>query len=285
MSKYYTLKKNKILQPILSMKLKKIESCKVNVKTATLLFLFSFTLIFGQINQHHVINSAGNNWTLPNGTTISDNVGEPFVSTISNSGNMITQGFLQEFRISPFFTVTELHNGVSCKDKNDGNISLAITSNVSTYTAQYFWLPQQNCATNNCSALDSLKAGIYNVKVKIFYTVNSQIKIDSSNTITITINDALEPCKVKIYKGITVNGDGNNDVLTIDNISEFPNNHIYIYNRWGQLLYEETGYNNITKSWPQNQDKNNLTSTTYFYILNLGDGSNSIKGWVEVLKD
>ena len=90
---------------------------------------------------------------------------------------------------------------------------------------------------------------------------------------------------IKIPNVFTPNGDGKNDVFTIENISEFPNNRVSIYNRWGRLLYDEKGYDNTTTFWPRRDEGGNLLPTTYFYVIDLGDGSAVIKNWLEVLKD
>lgn len=254
------------------------------MKNILLLFLFFVCIKHNaQTITPHVINSAGGNWQLSNGITISDNVGEPFTSTINNANNIITQGFLQNFVTNKIFSVTPLASDVSCKDKNDGVISVAVSCNL-PYTVQYKWSPQSVCPLNNCSRVDSLKPGVYTLTTQITYTVGTT-QYDSVFVNQIPIADVNGPCKIKIYNGITYNGDGNNDVFTIDNISEFPNNRLFIYNRWGQLLYEEVGYDNVTKVWPRKDDNGNLMSTTYFYILYLGDGSGPIKGWVELIKN
>jgi gliding motility-associated-like protein len=261
-----------------------VNKTKKFFKLVLLVLGFSFSNIIGQTVTPQVINSAGGNWTLPNGMTVSDNIGEPFVSTVSNSNNMITQGFLQNFVVAHVFSVSIIKNDISCKDKNDGNISTAITANTPSFSAQYSWTPQSICPLNNCSSVDSLKAGTYTITVKISYYIGTT-QIDTLLTNQVTINDLNGPCKVKIYSGVTPNGDGNNDVFTIDNITEFPNNHLLIYNRWGRLVYEANGYDNVTKFWPSKEESGNLSSTTYFYILYLGDGSEPIKNWVEILKD
>jgi gliding motility-associated-like protein len=92
-------------------------------------------------------------------------------------------------------------------------------------------------------------------------------------------------CDIKIYNGITANGDGVNDVFTIDNIQDFPNNHLLIYNRWGQLIYEEFGYDNINKAWPAKENLGKLSTSTYYYIFYPDQKSEPLKGWVELIKD
>lgn len=257
---------------------------KNKLKKLVYIFLFFISAnYYSQTVTPQVINSAGGNWQLSNGITISDNVGEPFVSTISSGNTIITQGFLQNYIVSSIFSVSIIKSDVSCKDQNDGSISVIVSGN-GAFSTQYTWLPQSVCPLNNCNSADSLKPGTYTVSVKVTYTV-SQLQHDTIFTNQVTINDNNNLCKVKIYSGITPNGDGINDVFTIDNINEFPNNHLLIYNRWGQLMHEEKGYDNITKVWPQKDGASNLISSTYFYILYLGDGSSPIKGWVELIKN
>ncbi|MBL7911762.1 MAG: gliding motility-associated C-terminal domain-containing protein [Bacteroidia bacterium] len=255
------------------------------MKKIFLILLFFTTIrLIGQTITPQVINSAGGNWVLPNGTTISDNVGEPFITTISNGNNTITQGFLQNFVIPNLFSVPVAYAGLTCKDKNDGFISTSVSTNLTSYVVSYSWQPQSICPANNCSRVDSLKPGTYTVAVTISYTVGA-VQRDTIFVSQVVIDDVNGPCKVKIYNGVTANGDGANDVFTIDNISEFPNNRLSIYNRWGQQIYDESGYDNVTKFWPRKDETTKLNSTTYFYILNLGDGSGPIKGWIELLKD
>ncbi len=262
------------------------EKRSIYTNTRKLIVLF-FCILFGKVYSQtitpHVINSAGHNWQLNNGITITDNVGEPFTSTIYNANTIITQGFLQNFVISKIFSVTPLATDISCKDKNDGIISMIVSSNV-PYSVQYTWSPQSACPLNNCSRADSLKPGIYTVTTQITYTVGTT-QHDSIFVNQVTIADVNGPCKIKIYNGITFNGDGLNDFFTIDNISEFPNNHLFIYTRWGQLVYDQVGYDNVNKVWPAKDGDGNLMGTTYFYILYLGDGSGPIKGWIELIKN
>lgn len=72
--------------------------------------------------------------------------------------------------------------------------------------------------------------------------------------------------EILIFDGISPNGDGINDAFTIVNIDQFPNNELRIYNRWGNLVHEEIGYNN---TWTGMWEGKNLPDGTYFYFLKL----------------
>ncbi|MBL7932534.1 MAG: gliding motility-associated C-terminal domain-containing protein, partial [Bacteroidia bacterium] len=82
-----------------------------------------------------------------------------------------------------------------------------------------------------------------------------------------------------------MNADGVNDAFTIDNIEQFPKNRVLIFNRWGEKLADIQGYDNVSKFWPERGQATKYPSSTYFYIVELGDGSKPIKGWVELMKN
>lgn len=234
-----------------------------------------------------VINSAGDHRQL--GTTgiyITDNVGEPFTETIGG-GVMITQGFIQPEVISiGGFSATVQVKNITCLDKNDGEILVKILkpAQVPDYQVTYSWTPTSTCTTN-CDSLVGLMAQTYSVSMLITYTNSiGTVKRDTIHQV-IPLAGSNELCKIKIYSGITINGDGVNDVFTIENIEEFPKNHLMVFNRWGKQLADINGYNMTTNSWPTKDKLDNLLASTYFYILDLGDGSKLIKGWVELIKN
>lgn len=250
-----------------------------------ILFHFVIGFSLAQSIQPQVINSAGTHRAIGGtGLTLTDNVGETFIQTLGPASNMmITQGFLQPDLISDLGPSASIFkNDVSCSDKKDGNISVSISNAKSGYTINYFWSPSFVCPSGNCSNVDSLSPGTYTVKIII--TNSTATNGDTLTPAPITINDLNGPCKVKIYTGVTPNGDGENDVWIIDNITDFPNNHVSIYNRWGIQVYETKGYDNSSKAWPQKNEISSLIASTYFYVLNLGNGT-ILKGWVELIKN
>jgi gliding motility-associated-like protein len=238
-----------------------------------------------------VINSSGNYSQVgSSGIWITSNVGEPFTETIGSNSVMVTQGFIQPEVISVGgFTMTPLINHLSCTNKNDGGIILEIL-HPSPYTIvneTFLWKDSTLCPTNDCSSLKDLKAGTYDVKVIITYSnAVGVLKVDTVvPTAPIVVNDPNTPCLVRVFTGITLNNDGTNDVFTIDNIDQFPNNRVLIFNRWGKQLADIKGYDNITKFWPEKDAADKLLPSTYFYVIELGDGSKVFKGWVELMKN
>jgi len=74
---------------------------------------------------------------------------------------------------------------------------------------------------------------------------------------------------IQVHQGVSPNGDGINDFLQIDNISQYPDNKLMIMNRNGQLIYETSGYDNGLKVFNGHSNKNGQMQLpgTYFYQL------------------
>ncbi|WP_141106391.1 T9SS type B sorting domain-containing protein [Hymenobacter gelipurpurascens] len=96
-------------------------------------------------------------------------------------------------------------------------------------------------------------------------------RISSSNNACVAYENPLA-----FYNIITPNGDGKNDVLTIDNVALYPNNSLTIFNRWGKQVYATTNYRNTYGGQDQG-------AGMYYYLFKLQDGT-SYKGWFEITR-
>lgn len=87
-------------------------------------------------------------------------------------------------------------------------------------------------------------------------------------------------CDDELLNVFTPNGDGVNDYFSIDEAIIFPNNKIIIYNRWGNVVFEESGYRNTFNG-------EGLTPGVYFYLF-YRDFSNQpgdyYRGFVELIR-
>ncbi len=85
----------------------------------------------------------------------------------------------------------------------------------------------------------------------------------------------------------TPNGDGTNDVWRIARIENFPSCQVTIYDRWGQKIFNSTGYTN-NNPWDGTYLGVALPASTYYYVIEL-NGSTSSKsantyyGWVSII--
>lgn len=81
--------------------------------------------------------------------------------------------------------------------------------------------------------------------------------------------------------GFTPNGDGDNDTWVLDGISAFPNNSVQIFSRWGDRVFEARNYQS---DWDGSFNGNPLPEGTYYWVIDLGDGSDVQKGFVVLFR-
>lgn len=98
-----------------------------------------------------------------------------------------------------------------------------------------------------------------------------------NTTYTVTVTDAngcvaSDTMHVFIYPAVVIpngfspNSDGKNDVWEIDNIIQFPDCVVEVYNRWGEQLFYSKGYG---VPWNGKYKGKDLPVGTYYYIINL----------------
>lgn len=109
---------------------------------------------------------------------------------------------------------------------------------------------------------------------------------DTTNVRIFVEPDENEDCNM-VPNGITPNGDGVNDALIFDlilnNPGKYPNSEIIIFNRWGDVVYKASPYNNDWRG--TNNSGQDLPQGTYYYILNLNiANSEIIRGNVTIIR-
>ncbi|MBC8644194.1 gliding motility-associated C-terminal domain-containing protein [Flavobacterium lindanitolerans] len=118
-------------------------------------------------------------------------------------------------------------------------------------------------------------------------TITSSTPIDS-NTENNIASISIEPICLIVYNEFSPNNDGDNDLFRIDCIENYPNNTLQIHNRYGVEVYKTRGYHNTwdgtaNVNSPINEDKK-LPTGTYYYILDLGDGTGTKSGWIYLIR-
>lgn len=91
-------------------------------------------------------------------------------------------------------------------------------------------------------------------------------------------------CAITVFNGLTPNGDGKNDVFFIKNIDQYPGNMVRIYNRWGQVIFETENYDNVNRKWNGSMYNSgaNAPAGTYYYFIDLKNGNEPLKGYIEL---
>jgi len=89
--------------------------------------------------------------------------------------------------------------------------------------------------------------------------------------------------KVLIFNGISPNGDDSNDDWQILGIEHFPENEVSVFNRWGNLVFQQKGYDN-QHAWNGQWNGRDLPDGTYFYLIKLGAGQEPISGYLQIMR-
>jgi len=89
---------------------------------------------------------------------------------------------------------------------------------------------------------------------------------------------------IAISKAVTPDGDGNNDVFYVQNIESYPNATVRIFDRYGGVVFETSGYKNDTNNWNGYNGTKEAPAGTYFYYIELPKTGEKFKGYVELIK-
>ncbi len=154
--------------------------------------------------------------------------------------------------------------------------SFTVSSGTYNNSTGIWAIPSVNAGSSQTLTLN-VKVVDFNDYVNTAHLVKmDQIDTNSSNN---QDNVSVSPNCLKIYNEFSPNDDGQNDTFYIDCITQYPDNQLEIFNRWGNLVYYRKGYNN---TWDGKEDGSakTLPEGTYFYVLDLGNGSAKKSGWV-----
>lgn len=116
-------------------------------------------------------------------------------------------------------------------------------------------------------------------------------------TIVLKVCDSFSACvqqtfsievvgEIVVYNAISANGDDRNPILFleyIDNLPDTRENHVTIFNRWGDVVWEGTNYNNTSTVFRGSSSNGDvLPSGTYFYQIDFKSGRPQQAGYVAV---
>ncbi len=115
--------------------------------------------------------------------------------------------------------------------------------------------------------------------------------VDITYTIAVTSADGCiskDSMFIKVLKtpvipnAFSPNGDGINDQWVIQYLDSYPGVKVEVFNRYGQQVYNSTGYNT---PWDGTYNGKPLPVGTYYYIINRNvEGAGKLSGWVVLLR-
>lgn len=104
----------------------------------------------------------------------------------------------------------------------------------------------------------------------IFEVTVTNISCSDVDEVKVVLDRCLTDITGPVPQVYSPNGDGVNDEWIIPDIDYFKENHIIIYNRWGNVVYESSPYNNRWEG--RSKYAKDLPNDTYFYLIELGNG-------------
>lgn len=169
-----------------------------------------------------------------------------------------------------------------CFEVNDKDGDQVTLSNINYDAAS--GLVDQIDAKSHC--FDYASTADYTGKVEITATICADRSPPRCSEVRATIT--VLPRELTIYKAFSPNGDAINDLWFIGNIEQYPDNTVTIFDRWGGIIYQASGYNNENIVWDGRSNRSGFSTAgtaptgTYFYSIKLkGYGSKS--GYVELI--
>lgn len=161
------------------------------------------------------------------------------------------------------FSVTEI--SVDAGQNQEIGSGESATLNGSTSASTYSWSPVESLSDpNSLSPIASPETST------TYYLSASESNCTVSDSVTINVEEL-----IVIPEAFTPNDDGVNDIFRILEIENYPNCLVTIYDRWGQRVFTSTGYT-ADKWWNGENGGRLVPSGTYFYVIELRDGNETV---------
>ncbi len=157
--------------------------------------------------------------------------------------------------------------GSECKEFN-GSLSVIAQGGQAAYS--YVWETGENGAVAH-----NIDAGNHTVQVTdaAGCVVSATFDLGCTELIPVVINQFLSP-----------NNDGKNELWVIDYLlSQYPDIHVTVYNRWGSVVFEAQPYQNDWNGHYKGTAANSLPASTYFYVIDTNKKSQDpYTGYLEI---
>ena len=152
--------------------------------------------------------------------------------------------------------------------------TIELTANAPGATA-YLWADAKGIVNGQSTAKLTVKP-----TERTVYTVKATSTAGCSDVKQITIEVGSEYSDVVANNIITPNGDGVNDVWVIENIEQYPNATVKVFDIAGRVVFNQKGYNN---KWNGYYNGAVLNEGAYYYVIDFGTDLYKAKGYVTVL--
>ncbi|GAA4097868.1 hypothetical protein GCM10022392_21850 [Mucilaginibacter panaciglaebae] len=110
-------------------------------------------------------------------------------------------------------------------------------------------------------------------------------------TLTVTTDHGCsittDEVKINVYErviiptGFTPNNDGKNDLWEIPSLATYPGSVLTVFGRSGVAVFRSVNY---AKTWDGTNQGKPLPFGTYYYVIDLKDGTQPLSGWVSLIR-
>lgn len=175
-------------------------------------------------------------------------------------------------------TIAADYTAVITEDCIDQQLWLHATVADGSGTVNYVWKNETGAVVGTDSAdfnMSEYYASNPNLELPLILTVTT-----GTGSCTTVAEYTVTSVACLIPRGISPNGDGNNDTFDLSNMGV---KELTIFNRYGKDVYHYKG--NYANQWSGQQNNGNeLPTGTYFYTIYKVDGS-SVTGWVYINRE
>lgn len=212
---------------------------------------------------------------------------EPYTYFINN--REVPSGMLRNLTAGNYTVAVADNNG--CEDKRNVNINQPVEMEVNVTTTAPTCKDVNNASAeitvSGGTAPYSYTLGSYSSDSSVFVNLHSGIYsvfvTDANGCSTRISNVVIAESDVDclhIPNVFTPNGDGVNDEWIIGDIEFFPDARIFVYNRWGQVMYQGRGN---SERWDGSYRGHFVPAGVYTYVISLESVEEKYEGTVTVL--
>ncbi|MAX80717.1 MAG: hypothetical protein CL843_11170 [Crocinitomicaceae bacterium] len=199
------------------------------------------------------------------------------VTTVPQEMVVTVMDLCGETAIDSFLISAEVHPQLNLVAMNDTSICLGdelelyatVSGGAGGYSG-YDWTGSYPVLYN----IDSSLAYVQLLTSGVFYvSVFDVCGTYASDSVLVDVDD----CAINPPNVITPNGDGINDFFYLADVNRHPGTKLWIYNRWGELMYEDDYYRN-------NWGGEFLTSGVYFWRAEFTSGE-KLSGYLHIFQE
>ncbi len=262
----------------------KLDSSLVIIKTPPTAsgLLFNYLLCDdATIDLSAISNADSVKWVQTSGSSVSISADSLLATTLSGfdnndlqyTFNFVASTFTCPDSIISFVIDASTNPEITISEDTAVYLGESVTLEVSAnMTADFEWLDVGNVSLSLLDFLD-----VSPIVTTMYYVSAVNIKgCMTTDSVKVIFKD-----DIKIYTGVTPNGDGINDVWYIRGMKSHPDAEVSIFTQWGQPIFNSTGYD---KPWDATHNEEGVPFGVYYYIVDLKNGSTPQTGTITVLK-